>query len=61
MYPGVGYHVARALTDFSDAEVEPDPIVLDGAAWKEAKGSAARLAADLAAHLAVLAKAGSMR
>lgn len=66
MYPGdidlgVGHHVARALTDFSDAEVEPDPIVLDGTTWKEAKRSAARLAADLAAHLAGLARAGSMR
>jgi hypothetical protein len=65
MYPGevdlgVGHHVARALTDFSDAEVEPDPIVLDGATWKEAKRSASRLSTDLAAHLAALARSGSM-
>lgn len=57
MYPGeidrgVGSHVARALTDFSDAEVDPDPIVLDGTTWDEAKRSAVRIAADLTAHLA---------
>jgi hypothetical protein len=56
-YPGeidleVGYHVARALTDFGDAEMDPDPIVLDGTTWHEAKRSATRLAADLEAHLA---------
>lgn len=63
MYPGeidldVGYHVARALTDFGDAEVDPDPIVLDGTTWPEAKRSAARLAADLEAHLAASRKRG---
>lgn len=56
MYPGeidreVGEHVRRALTDFSDAELDPDPVVLDGATWGDAKRSAARLAADLRAYL----------
>ena len=63
MYPGdidldVGDHITRALTDFSDAEVDPDPIVFDGTTWLEAKRSATRLAADLEAHLAAVGKRG---
>lgn len=66
MYPGeidldVGGHVARAPTDFSDAGLEPDPIVLDGTGWKQAKRSAARLSADLLAHLAVPKRSGVIR
>jgi hypothetical protein len=65
MYPGeidldVGYHVARALTDFGDAELDPDPVVLDGTMWKAAKSSAMLLAAALADHLAVLENSGPM-
>jgi hypothetical protein len=63
MHPGeidldVGYHVVRALTDFSDAELDPDPIVLNGATWFEARRTAERLAADLKRHLSDLRKSG---
>jgi hypothetical protein len=66
MYPGeidldVGYHLVRALTDFSDAELDPDPLMLDGATWADAKRSAARLAADLDAYLADARRSGRMR
>jgi hypothetical protein len=63
MYPGeidadVGDHVARALTDFADAELDPDPVVLDGVEWPDAKRSAARLADDLHAYVATLRRRG---
>lgn len=59
MHPGeidieVGDHIARALTDFSDADLDPDPIVLDGTTWHEAKRTAERLGADLRKHLRTL-------
>jgi hypothetical protein len=63
MYPdeidlGVGQHIARALTDFSDAELDPEPMILDGTSWRTARGSAERLARDLADHLAALRRLG---
>jgi hypothetical protein len=56
LHPGeidkeVGEHVVRALTDFSDAELDPDPIILDGTTWDDARRAAERLAADLHKHL----------
>jgi hypothetical protein len=59
-YPGeidaeVGLHVALALTDFTDADLDPDPIVLDHTNWSDVKRSAQRLASDLRRHLASLA------
>lgn len=58
-YPGdidmeVGLHIVRALTDFSDADVDPDPILLDGSTWLDARRSAQRLASDLQRHLSDL-------
>jgi Nucleotidyl transferase AbiEii toxin, Type IV TA system len=47
----VGLHIVRALTDFSDAELDPDPVILNGSTWSEAKRSAQRLAVDLQRHL----------
>jgi hypothetical protein len=66
MYPEdidleVGMHVARALTDFSDAELDPDPILLDRATWPEAKRSALRLSSDLQRHLNDLQRSGWSR
>lgn len=66
MYPGdidldVGYHVARALMDFTDAEMEPDSIVLDGTTWNEAKRSASGLSNVLLMHLAALKRSGVIR
>lgn len=66
MYPdeidlGVGQHITRSLTDFSDAELDPEPIVLDGTTWREARGSAERLARDLGAHLLTLRRSGLIR
>jgi hypothetical protein len=66
MYPGeidleVGLHVARALTDFSDAELDPDPILLEGVSWGEAKQSAQRLSSDLQRHLSDLQRSGWSR
>lgn len=63
MYPGevdleVGDHVARALTDFSDADLDPDPVVLDGTTWKAARQSATRLARELETHLSAIRKSG---
>jgi hypothetical protein len=63
MYPGeidleVGLHVARALTDFSDAELDPDPILLDRTTWAEAKRTAQRLSSDLQRHLSDLQRSG---
>ena len=63
MYPDdidleVGLHVARALTDFSDADLDPDPILLDRVSWNEAKRSAQRLASDLQRHLRDLQRSG---
>ena len=43
----VGRHIVLALTDFSDAELDPDPIVLDGTTWAAAMRTAVRLAEDL--------------
>lgn len=56
MHPGeidrdVGDHIARALTDFSDAELDPDPIILDDTTWFDAKRTAEHLASDLQQHL----------
>lgn len=61
MHPGevdadVGDHVVRALTDFGDAELDPDPIILDGTTWSEAKRTATLVAADLRRHLYDLRK-----
>lgn len=66
MYPDeidleVGLHITRALTDFTDAELDPDPIVLDRSTWPQAKRSAQRLASDLQRHLTTLQRAGSLR
>jgi hypothetical protein len=63
MHPGeidleVGHHVARALTDFSDAELDPNPVVLNGATWSDAKRTAGRLSADLQRHLDGLRRRG---
>lgn len=63
MHPGeidvdVGDHIVRALTDFSDAELDPDPVVLDGTTWDELKRVAERVAADLHRHLKDLRKRG---
>jgi hypothetical protein len=63
MHPGeidvdVGHHLVRALTDFSDAELDPDPIVLNGATWLQVKRTAERLAVDLHRHLNDLQKGG---
>lgn len=63
MHPGeidldVGHHVARALTDFSDAELDPDPVVLNGATWPEAKRTAEKMSADLQRHLDGLRRRG---
>ncbi|HEX2079459.1 MAG TPA: nucleotidyl transferase AbiEii/AbiGii toxin family protein [Longimicrobium sp.] len=57
----VGLHIARALTDFTDAELDPDPIILDGSTWSQAKRSAHLLASDLHRHLADLERAGLLR
>lgn len=57
----VGLHMARALTDFSDAELDPDPIVLDGATWAQAKHTARHLASDLSRHLEDLTRSGLLR
>jgi hypothetical protein len=59
LHPGeidreVGEHVVRALTDFSDAELDPDPIILDGTTWDDARRAAECLAADLHKHLRTL-------
>jgi hypothetical protein len=66
MYPGdidmdVGLHLVRALTDFSDAELDPDPILLVPVAWADVKRSAQRLASDLQRHLARLTRSGPPR
>lgn len=47
----VGRHIALALTDFSDAELDPEPIVLDQTTWDTVKRSAERLATELRRHL----------
>jgi hypothetical protein len=56
LHPGeididVGHHVVRALTDFGDAELDPDPVVLNGATWNDAKRAAEQVARDLQRHL----------
>ncbi len=66
MYPGdidvdVGLHLVRALMDFSDAEFDPDPILLIPVAWADVKRSAQRLASDLQRHLARLTRSGPPR
>jgi hypothetical protein len=63
MHPGeididVGRHVVRALTDFGDAELDPDPVVLDGTTWREVKRTSAQVAAGLQRHLDDLRKRG---
>ncbi|MBW3570563.1 MAG: nucleotidyl transferase AbiEii/AbiGii toxin family protein [Gemmatimonadetes bacterium] len=63
MYPNeidvdVGLHVARALTDFSDAELDPDPVLLERVTWSEAKRSAQHLASDLQRYLRDLQRSG---
>jgi hypothetical protein len=63
MYPGeidlgVGYHIALALRDFSDAELDPDPIALDGTTWAQAKKSAEKLSDDLSRHLGSQSRRG---
>lgn len=65
MHPGeidfdVGDHVVRALTDFGDAELDPDPIVLDDATWAVVKRSAGQLAASLRHHVAELHRSGAL-
>lgn len=57
----VGLHVARALTDFTDADLDPDPVILDGSTWSEAKRSAQRLAVELQRHLSSLERTGQLR
>lgn len=54
----VGDHVVRALTDFADAELDPDPVVLDGSTWSQAKRVAEVLASDLQKHLTLLRRKG---
>lgn len=56
MYPGevdadAGRHIALVLTDFSDAELDPEPLVLDGTTWEDAMRTAVQLAAELGRHL----------
>lgn len=56
MHPGeidsaVGHHIVRALTDFSDADLDPDPVMLTDITWEKAKRTAERIASDLHKHL----------
>ncbi len=46
-----GRHIARALTEFGDAELDPDPIVRDETKWPACKQTAEQLAAALLKHL----------
>jgi hypothetical protein len=47
----IAEQLARALTDFSDAELDPDPITLDGTTWAAAKMTATAISQELATML----------
>lgn len=42
----VAHHLVRCLMDFTDAEMDPDPISLDGTTWDMARRSAEQLSND---------------
>jgi hypothetical protein len=47
----VAQTLVRALLDFSDADLDPDPMSLDGTTWKAAKQTASALSHELEAAL----------
>jgi hypothetical protein len=53
-----GRHLVRAMTDFNEADEEPDPITLDGTTWERARRTAVRLSAELSSYLQGLDQPG---